>query len=306
MTALNTDLLKKYKSLFSTTLSTGIGTGTSDTITPSTVSGLPTTTAITLTFDRVDSGGTATPTTLERITGVISGGNFTSYVRAKDNTTEQAHTGGAVIEMVWNAQDWNDMIDWGLTEHKQDGTHSDITASSITLGATAQVVSILDEDTMSSNSATALSTQQSTKAYVDASSDLTAAPASDHSVNGITITLTAGANLAFGDVGYIALTGKVALIDADAITSMSAVVMCADASILADASGSFLVFGIARDDTWAWTVGGLIYGTVTGTTGNTLSQTAPIGTDDVVQIIGVATHANRMLFRPSLIQTELV
>jgi hypothetical protein len=29
--------------------------------------------------------------------------------------------------MVWNAYDWNNMIDWGLTEHNQDGTHGNIT-----------------------------------------------------------------------------------------------------------------------------------------------------------------------------------
>lgn len=135
---------------------------------------------------------------------------------------------------------------------------------------------------------------------------ITAAPASDHTASGITIQLMAGATMAFGDVGYVASTGKVALIDADAIATMSGLVMCADASISADATGTFLLLGIARDDTWSWTVGGLIYGTVTGTTGNTLSQTAPTGTDDVVQILGVATHADRMLFNPQLVQTELV
>jgi hypothetical protein len=38
---------------------------------------------------------------------------------------------------------------------------------SLTLGTSTAVSSILDEDTMSSNSATALATQQSIKAYVD-------------------------------------------------------------------------------------------------------------------------------------------
>jgi len=131
-----TDLLKKYKSLFSTTLSTGIGTGTGDTITPASVTGLPTDTLITLTFDRVDSGGVATPTKLERIQGIISGGNFTSYTRGVDGTTEQAHSGGAVIEMIWNADDWNDAVDWGLTQHNQLGGHTNITASNITASAT--------------------------------------------------------------------------------------------------------------------------------------------------------------------------
>lgn len=139
MAASATDLLKKYKSLFSTTLSTGIGTGTGDTLTPATVTGLPTDTGITLTLDRVDSAGVSLGTQVERITGVVSGGNLASYVRAKDNTTEQAHSGGAVIEMVWNAQDWNDMVDWGLVSHTQAGylkansvTASMITASNVT------------------------------------------------------------------------------------------------------------------------------------------------------------------------------
>lgn len=139
MAAANTDKLKKYKSLFSTTLSTGIGTGTGDTITPASVSGLPTDTAITLTFDRVDSGGVATPTKMERIVGVISGGNFTSYVRGVDGTTEQAHTAGAVIEMIWNADDWNDAVDWALTQHNQDGTHGAITSTNASM-VTASMV----------------------------------------------------------------------------------------------------------------------------------------------------------------------
>lgn len=144
MTASNTDLLKKYLSLFSTTLSTGIGTGTGDTITPASVSGLATDTAVTLTIDRVDSGGVATPTKMERIKGVISGGNLTSYVRGVDGTTEQAHSAGAVVEMVWNSDDWNNMVDWGLVSHNQDGSigaskvvASNISASAVTAGKLA-------------------------------------------------------------------------------------------------------------------------------------------------------------------------
>lgn len=133
---------------------------------------------------------------------------------------------------------------------------------------------------------------------------VTAAPGSDHTATGMKIALTAASNIAFGDVCYIASTGKATLIDADAIASMSAIAMCIDATINADASGNFLLMGIARDDTWAWTVGGVIYGTVTGTTANTLSQTAPTGADDVVQIMGVATHADRMFFNPQLVQIE--
>lgn len=136
--------------------------------------------------------------------------------------------------------------------------------------------------------------------------NVTASPASDHTASGLKIILTATDNMAFGDVGYIASTGKVSLIDADAIATMTGIVMCADATINADASGNFLLMGIARDDTWNWTVGGTIYGTVTGTSGNTLSQTAPTATDDVVQKLGVALSADTMYFYPMITQTELV
>lgn len=136
---------------------------------------------------------------------------------------------------------------------------------------------------------------------------VTAAPGSDNTASGLKITLTASGNQAFGDVCFIGsgtASGKAVLGDADAIATASCVVMCADASISADASGNYLLLGIARNDAWNWTVGGLIYLSTTGTTGNTLTQTAPSGTDDVVQIMGVATHSDRMYFNPQLVQVE--
>lgn len=135
---------------------------------------------------------------------------------------------------------------------------------------------------------------------------LTAAPSTDHAASGIKIQLAAHETQAFGDLCYIASDGQAQLVDADAIATASGIAMCADASIAADATGTYLLYGIARDDTWNWTVGGLIYITTTGTTGNTLTQTAPSGTDDVVQIVGMAMHAHRMLFFGNLVQVEHV
>lgn len=126
------DLFRKAKSLYSSTSST-FGTGEGVTITPASVSGLPTDTEIVLTFDRVDSGGTATPSKLERIKGTISGGNFVvaSGGRGFDGTSEQAHT-SPVVEFIPNAADINDLVDGITAEHNQDGSHSNITASIIT------------------------------------------------------------------------------------------------------------------------------------------------------------------------------
>ena len=136
-----TDKFKKSESLFSTTLSAGISTGTGDTITLASVTGLPTDTEITITIDRVDSNGLSTPSKLERITGTISSNNLTSYTRGTDGTTEQAHSSGAVVEIIWNSQDWNDAVDGILVEHNQDGTHGAITATTGTFSDDVDIAS---------------------------------------------------------------------------------------------------------------------------------------------------------------------
>jgi len=130
-------MLRKYKSLYSSTTNT-FSTGEAVTITPASVVGLPTDTEITLTFDRVDGSGTKTPDKMERIRGTITGGNFviSSGGRAVEGT-EQVHT-SPVVEMIWNADDWNDTVDHILTEHNQDGTHKDTLVTS--LKATGAVV----------------------------------------------------------------------------------------------------------------------------------------------------------------------
>lgn len=130
--------------------------------------------------------------------------------------------------------------------------------------------------------------------------NLIAAPSADVTADGLKVDLVAAENLVFGEVCYINSSGKLAKGDADAIATSSALFM-ALASISTDATGSFLHIGFARNDAWNWTVGGLIY---LSTSPGALTQTAPSGTDDVIQILGVATHADRMVFNPNLVQVE--
>ena len=118
------------------------------------------------------------------------------------------------------------------------------------------------------------------------------------------ITLTANENQAFGDVCRIDSAGEAAIADASAFSTSSALFMCLD-TVTTGNPASYLALGIARDDTWAWTVGGIVYLSTTGTTGNTLTQTAPSGAGEIVQVLGVATHADRMYFKPELIQIEV-
>ena len=130
-----TDFFRKAKSLFSTTLSSSIGSGIAETITLASVTGLPTTCDFTATIDRIDADGNSTPTKMERITGTIVGSNLTSYTRGMDGTTDQPHTSGAIIEYIWNAADLNDMVDGILEEHDQTGAHAKATGAEINTGA---------------------------------------------------------------------------------------------------------------------------------------------------------------------------
>lgn len=129
-----------------------------------------------------------------------------------------------------------------------------------------------------------------------------ASPTTDHTATGIITELTAGEALVFGDVCYIASTGKALLGDADALATAGAVALALE-TLSTDGAGNFLLHGIARDDTWNWTPGGLLY---LSTTAGDMTQTAPSGTDDVIQVLGVATHADRIYFNPSLVQVEHV
>jgi hypothetical protein len=125
----------------------------------------------------------------------------------------------------------------------------------------------------------------------------------DHSISGNTVDFTAGSDFAFGDVGYISSNGNIIIANATAISTSSGFVL-AGGTVSSGSSGLFLLVGITRNDSWNWTPGGLVYLSASGSTGNTLTQTAPTDTDSVTQVIGVATHADRIFFNPSLVQVE--
>lgn len=135
--------------------------------------------------------------------------------------------------------------------------------------------------------------------------DIITTPSTNTTMHGAKLTFTANENHAFGDAVYIdSSTGKAKLANATTISTATAIGV-ATGSVTANNDGSYLVLGIARNDSWSWTVNGIIYLSTSGTTGNTLTQTAPTGTNKVVQILGVATHANRLYINPQLVQIEL-
>jgi hypothetical protein len=127
-------------------------------------------------------------------------------------------------------------------------------------------------------------------------------PDADHQVDGLTFTGTAGENLTFGDCCYFKSDGKYWKADADAAATAPVVAM-ATATINADATGTFLAFGFARDDTWDWTVGDLLY--LDEATAGGMDDDQPTGNTDIVQVLGYAYSADVVFFNPNMAIVEV-
>jgi len=119
------------------------------------------------------------------------------------------------------------------------------------------------------------------------------APA-DNAATGIVFSFLAGATLAIGDVVYMHTDGEVAKADADAVTSMPAIGICVGSGTDGNAV-DVLVQGIMHDTSAfdTFTVGADIF---VSTTAGAVTATAPSGSGDTVQKVGVALHADMVYF----------
>jgi hypothetical protein len=119
---------------------------------------------------------------------------------------------------------------------------------------------------------------------------------SDHTYSGITIQATAGQNLVFGDVCYLkAADSKYWKAQANATTTMNVRVM-AVASISANATGTFLVLGYAKDASLTLTVGAPIW--VSPSTPGLITVTQPSATTQQVQALGYGVSTSVFFFNP--------
>jgi hypothetical protein len=128
-----------------------------------------------------------------------------------------------------------------------------------------------------------------------------ALPSSDDTATGLRESGTAGETVAIGNLLYMKSDGKWWKADADAASTMPGIRLALEAKNANDAC-KLLVYGAMRDDDWSWTVGGLIYA---DTAAGGLSQTAPSGSGDQVQVVGVAYHTDKMFFCPSPVLVEI-
>jgi hypothetical protein len=127
------------------------------------------------------------------------------------------------------------------------------------------------------------------------------ATAGDNTGAGMKTNMVAGENLVFGDFCYVNTDGEMQKADADAGTTTPTIAMALE-TINNNASGDFLLDGFAFDTAWNWTVGSTLY---TSVTAGDISHVIPSGSGDQVQVVGIAIHADRIRFSPSLVRVEV-
>ena len=116
----------------------------------------------------------------------------------------------------------------------------------------------------------------------------------DHTGRGIIRSATVDANtVGLFSALLLSADGNYDEADASAIATMPC-----SALALETGTGTKRVIlrGLVRDDTWTWTIGGLIY--VSETIG-TLTQTAPVTASAVVQCVGIALTGDLIWFEPN-------
>ena len=118
----------------------------------------------------------------------------------------------------------------------------------------------------------------------------------DHSSSGNEGYFTAGASLTFGNFCYLNSSARMVNANASISGSTPCIGMAVD-SISNNSSGKFLLSGFARDDSWNWSSGDVLY---LSTTAGTIQNYAPTGSNEVVQVIGVAINSDTIYFKPEL------
>ena len=119
---------------------------------------------------------------------------------------------------------------------------------------------------------------------------------SDVSATGMKISMAASEALTFGAACYINAQGFMAKADAD-VASLYPAVALALSTTASGATAAFLLQGIARNDAWNWTPGATLY---LSKTAGVITATQPSAADVVIQVLGIATHVDRILFTPSM------
>lgn len=135
----------------------------------------------------------------------------------------------------------------------------------------------------------------------NASIALDPAGSADGKYTGITVTGTAGATLAFGDLIYLSsVDSRWELADSDAASTADRMMgMCVLAAASDGSATTVLLQGIIRADAKfpALTIGSAVY---VGETAGAIQVAIPTGADNVIRRVGYAMTADEIYFSPSM------
>jgi hypothetical protein len=119
----------------------------------------------------------------------------------------------------------------------------------------------------------------------------------DHTTSGITAQMLAGAAIsAFNLVCIHTTTQEIVVADASAYATARAIGI-APAAISDTATGTVLLHGFVRDDTYNWTTGATLY---LSETAGALTETAPTTDGAFVQAVGIALEPDVVYINPSM------
>jgi hypothetical protein len=119
----------------------------------------------------------------------------------------------------------------------------------------------------------------------------------DHTTTGMTAQMLAGGAIAAFDLVCIHSTTQ-EVVEADAsAAATSRVIGIAPAAISDTATGTVLLQGFVRDDTWTWTTGGVLF---LSETAGAMTHTAPTTDGAFVQAVGVALSPDVVYINPSI------
>ena len=114
------------------------------------------------------------------------------------------------------------------------------------------------------------------------------APSTDHTATGVVVSIASGESVTAFNAVYIRSDGEVGPADADSADNMPAIGVALESKSDGQAT-KILISGVLRDDTYNFTPGADLF---VGTTAGEITATAPSGSGDTVQKIGVALTAD--------------
>lgn len=144
MAASKNDKLMKVGLATATNLDANYTAGATS-LTVVSTSGMPTDTGITVAIDTIDSAGVQVPGSYNEYVCTVASATGLANVEWADGSGDTNYNAGATTRVyipVAKTRE-NRIVEWGINEHNQDGTHSDITATSVTASGAVQGSSVV-------------------------------------------------------------------------------------------------------------------------------------------------------------------